>query len=164
MGTLPDFDALQSKFKEMEEKGEVNYSIIEDLEELKEKIYEEDWEKYISEQEKMNKFKTYFAIRTQIDILNSMKKRIEEGNKNDNPRVAEESLEILDIMNKFSNMSPSNISDFTFSEVLELQRKAKRLGLFPDSKEMKKNIDLEKIEEENSLFTNLRKRFSSLQD
>lgn len=153
MKVFPDVEGLKGKFEKMEEEGEIDESIIKELEDLENEIYEKNLEDYIMDQGKMNRYKTFFALKTQLDILDSVKNRIKEKKEDDNPVVAKDTITILDHISK--------IDDFTFSNILKLQRKAIKVNLFPDEDEIKKNMSFDKIEEGNKLFENLKKRISN---
>lgn len=150
---------LQTKFRKMEDEGRVDTSVVGEIEELEEDI-KESAKKMDSDSDRLYSYKTYFAFRTQIDILENMKDRIEKSKeKNDNPQVAKDSLAILDYMADFDIFTREKIKESTFSDFLKLQQRAKDLDLFPDIEEFKERINLSDTESANRLFDNIRNGF-----
>lgn len=153
---LSKLQELQVEFRNMEKTGKVKKEVVNDIDETKEEILEIG-KKILSKLEKVDRFKAFFTIKTHLSILDSMKKRVEESELgNDNPGVAEDSLSMLDTMQKFSKMTERDIKDYRFSELLKLQKEAKKLSFFPSSSELKRQFSQDEIESANRFFDNLR--------
>lgn len=149
---------LQSKFRDMELEGEIDPKVARNVTELEEGI-REDGKRLIEELGRLDRFKTYFAVKTQILILEDMKNRIKNPrNKEDNPKVAKDSIAVLDSMQEFCKLTPSKIRDLDFTDFLQLQKKARFLDMFPDSDELKRTFSYDKIKSANRFFDNLRNR------
>lgn len=155
---LNRLQSLQSEFRDMEEEGVVSKEVLEDIDETKEEILEAASRDF-SQLEKVGRFKAFFVVKTQISILENMKERVMKSKPGiDNPGVAEDSLSMLDTMQRFGKMGKSDIRSYSFTNLLKLQKEARKLGFFPSSEELRKDFSQDEIESANRFFDNLRNK------
>lgn len=148
------FENLILQFEHMESKGEIDPSIINDLNDAIQNCIE--LEKYWSSRfdDIDSSFTVYHAVRNTKIITDKIINRVLiSKEKSDNPKVAFDTLQILPIMSDIFNMSvklkgemlQNNIINYLYKLTRTLRGKSSELSLLPAFEDEMKDVDVDEI-------------------
>lgn len=146
---------LQSEFMRMEESGEVDESVVEDIEEVENALLKKMRD--FSDGAGFQNFKSYFKVSTSLKILEKMKERVSKAKaRGKNPEIAIISMDVLAQMSELIGSNLEKIKTGGFQDALKLQSEAREKDMFPDSEILSSEIGSASYDTADRFFDNLR--------
>src|SRR5487761_326793 len=132
--TSTQISKIVDALNKMEERKEVDISIVKDLEELT-ASFEKSEQRWLESLDTKLSFYFYYAARNAILIISRMMERfLKAKEKQDNPVVAEDSLEIVGILGEILDLTQEGkadqyVAEFVINRTRQLREIAASTGL-----------------------------------
>ena len=153
--TSAQISRIVNSLNEMEEKGVVDKSIVKDLDALASEFQAAE-KKWLTSTNTRLSFYFYYAARNALFVIAKMKERFQNAQpKNDNPVVAEKSLELVGVLGEILSLTQEGKSEEHVAYVVsnrarQLRDIASTAGLLQTEEKELEGIDEKEINEKLS--------------